>query len=123
MEALGFEQIERFIIEGCLDSKIPKTPCYAMIHPKSFPFGYPVFVTPPVLVDVPTLVVRAPQRPSIWRTPSRTFFSYSERRSRHILAASTLAGLSSLGSASMLMTEMRIFSTDWMGLQRSEACS
>ena len=56
-------------------------------------------------------------------TPSRTLFSYSDLRSRHILAASTLAGLSSLGSASMLMTEMRIFSTDWIGDQRSEACS
>lgn len=57
------------------------------------------------------------------RTLSRTLFSYSGLLSLHILAASTLAGLSSLGSASMLMTEMRIFSTDWMGDHRSEACS
>ena len=62
-------------------------------------------------------------RPNMRRTLSLTLASYSGRRSRHILAASTLAGLSSLGSASMLMTEIRIFSTDWMGLQRSEACS
>jgi hypothetical protein len=61
--------------------------------------------------------------PSMRRTPSWTLRSYSSLRSRHILAASTLAGLSSLGSASMLMTLMRIFSTDWMGDQRSEACS
>lgn len=63
------------------------------------------------------------QSPNIRRTPSRTFCSYSSRLSRHIFAASTLAGLSSLGSASMLMTEMRIFSTDWMGDHRSDACS
>ena len=56
-------------------------------------------------------------------TLSRTLFSYSGRLSLHILAASTLAGLSSLGSASMLITEIRIFSTDWMGDQRSDACS
>ena len=34
--------------------------------------------------------------------------------------ASMLAPLSSLGSASMLTTDSRIFSTDWTGLQRSE---
>lgn len=56
-------------------------------------------------------------------TLSLTFLSYSSLRSRHILAASTLAGLSSLGSASRFMTDNRIFSTDWMGDHRSEACS
>ena len=49
--------------------------------------------------------------PNPLRTSSRTFFSYSGLRSRHIFAASTFAGLSSFGSASMLITEMRIFST------------
>lgn len=70
-------------------------------------------------------ILRAALRynPKLFRTPSLTLRSYSGRRSRHILAASTLAGLSSLGSASMLMTLMRIFSTDWMGDHRSEACS
>lgn len=63
------------------------------------------------------------QRPSILLTPSRTFCSYSSLRSRHIFAASTFAGLSSLGSASMLMTDMRIFSTLCMGDHRSDACS
>lgn len=62
-------------------------------------------------------------RPNILLTPSRTFSSYSPLLSRHILAASTLAGLSSLGSASILMTEIRIFSTDWIGDHRSDACS
>ena len=62
-------------------------------------------------------------KPSMRLTPSLTFFSYSALWSRHMTAASTLAGLSPLGSASMLITEISIFSTDWMGLQRSEACS
>ena len=61
--------------------------------------------------------------PKLLLTPSLTVFSNSALRSRHILAASMLAGLSSLGSASMLMTLMRIFSTLWIGLQRSEAFS
>ncbi|KAJ8605729.1 hypothetical protein MRB53_041370 [Persea americana] len=55
------------------------------------------------------------QRPRTLRTLRRTSFSYSSRFSRHILAASTFAGLSSLGSASMLMTLIKIFSTLWMG--------
>lgn len=62
-------------------------------------------------------------RPRLFLTSSLTFFSYSSLRSRHILAASTLAGLSSFGSASILMTEIRIFSTLWIGDQRSDACS
>ena len=69
------------------------------------------------------MYVKQNQSPNMRFTPSFTRFSYSPLRSRHILAASTLAGLSSLGSASMLMTEMRIFSTDWMGDHRSDACS
>lgn len=62
-------------------------------------------------------------KPSDCLTLSLTLLSYSWRWSRHILAASTLAGLSSFGSASRFMTDSRIFSTDWMGDQRSEACS
>lgn len=69
------------------------------------------------------LQFKSAHRPKPFFTSSRTFCSYSGRRSRHIFAASTFAGLSSLGSASMLMTDRRIFSTLWMGDQRSEACS
>lgn len=61
--------------------------------------------------------------PKLLLTPSLTVFSNSPLLSLHILAASMLAGLSSLGSASMLITLMRIFSTLCMGLQRSEAFS
>jgi hypothetical protein len=61
--------------------------------------------------------------PSDCLTLSLTLLSYSSRWLRHILAASTLAGLSSLGSARRFITESRIFSTDWMGDQRSDACS
>ena len=39
------------------------------------------------------------------------------------MAASTLAGDSSLGSASMEMTETRIVSTVWIGSHRSDAFS
>lgn len=45
------------------------------------------------------------------------------RSSRHILDASTLAPLSSLGSASMLTTDRRIFSTLCTGLHRSALLS
>ncbi len=41
------------------------------------------------------------------------------RSSLYILAASTLAGLSTLGSASMLITERRMLWTLCTGLQRS----
>lgn len=50
--------------------------------------------------------------PSDLLTLSRTLLSKSCRLSRHILAASTFAGLSSLGSASIDMTDISIFSTD-----------
>ena len=42
------------------------------------------------------------------------------RSSRHIFAASTLAPDSTLGSASIEITDNNIFSTDCTGLQRSE---
>lgn len=65
----------------------------------------------------------SPYNPKPFLTLSFTILSYSPLFSLHIRAASTFAGLSSFGSASMLMTEMRIFSTLWMGLHRSDACS
>lgn len=49
--------------------------------------------------------------PKLRLTSALTLFTNSSLRSRHILAASTFAGLSSFGSAIILMTEMRIFST------------
>ncbi len=61
--------------------------------------------------------------PRLRLTSARTLFSNSGRRSLHIRAASTFAGLSSFGSAIILMTEIKIFSTLCIGLQRSEACS
>ena len=62
-------------------------------------------------------------RPSDRLTPSRTLFSNSGRRSLHIFAASTFAGLSSFGSANIDMTDIRIFSTLCMGDHLSEALS
>lgn len=43
--------------------------------------------------------------------------------SLYIFAASTLAGLSTLGSANMDITESKTFSTLWTGLHRSELFS
>lgn len=73
----------------------------------------------PHAITQPSLI----HNPNPLRTFSLTRPSYSPRFSRHMRAASTFAGLSSFGSASMLMTEMRIFSTLWIGLHRSDACS
>jgi hypothetical protein len=53
----------------------------------------------------------SPQSPKLFRTLRFTTPSYSSRFSLHILAASTFAGLSSFGSASILITLIRIFST------------
>lgn len=64
-----------------------------------------------------------PYSPSPLLTPALTTLSYSLLLSRHMRAASTFAGLSSFGSASMLITLMRIFSTLWIGLHRSDAFS
>lgn len=61
--------------------------------------------------------------PKLFLTSALTLLSNSDLLSLHILAASTFAGLSSFGSAIMLMTLIKIFSTLWIGLQRSEACS
>lgn len=56
-------------------------------------------------------LVKTYHSPSPLLTSSLTFFSYSSLLSLHIFAASTLAGLSSFGSASILITEIKIFST------------
>lgn len=61
--------------------------------------------------------------PNPFLTFCLTIFSYSSLFSLHIRAASTFAGLSSLGSANMLMTLINIFSTDCIGLHRSSAFS
>ncbi len=61
--------------------------------------------------------------PKLLLTPSLTLLSYPPRSSLHIFAASTFAGLSSFGSASILITLIKIFSTLWIGLHRSDACS
>jgi hypothetical protein len=52
-----------------------------------------------------------PQSPKLFRTLRFTTPSYSSRFSRHMRAASTFAGLSSFGSANILITLIRIFST------------
>lgn len=57
------------------------------------------------------------------RTHLATFLLNSGKFSRHSLAASTLAGLWSFGSASIEMTEIMIVSTVWMGNHRSQAFS
>ena len=57
------------------------------------------------------------------RTTSRTRFLKAALSLRHMTAASTLAGLSSLGSESMEMTDTMIDSTPKMGRQRSMAVS
>lgn len=62
-------------------------------------------------------------KPKPLLTPSLTTFSNSSLRSRHIIAASTFAGLSSFGSANILITLIRIISVDWIGLHRSLALS
>jgi hypothetical protein len=49
--------------------------------------------------------------PKLFLTSALTLFSKSGLLSLHILAASTFAGLSSFGSAIMLMTLIKIFST------------
>jgi hypothetical protein len=62
-------------------------------------------------------------RPNPLLTSRFTVFSYSPLLSLHIFAASTFAGLSSFGSASILITLISIFSTLCIGLHRSDACS
>ena len=50
-------------------------------------------------------------KPKLFLTSALTLLSNSDLLSLHILAASTFAGLSSFGSAIMLMTLIKIFST------------
>jgi len=64
-----------------------------------------------------------PHNPRLLLTLSLTLRSNCARRSLHIFAASTFAGLSSFGSASIDMTDIRIFSTLCMGDHRSDALS
>jgi hypothetical protein len=52
-----------------------------------------------------------PYNPKLFLTSALTLASKSGLLSLHILAASTFAGLSSFGSAIMLITLIRIFST------------
>ena len=61
--------------------------------------------------------------PKLRLTPSLTLLSNSALLSLHIFAASTFAGLSSFGSASILITLIRIFSTLCIGLHLSDAFS
>ena len=61
--------------------------------------------------------------PKLFLTSLRTLSSNSALLSLHIFAASTFAGLSSFGSASMLITEIKIFSTDCIGDHLSDASS
>lgn len=57
------------------------------------------------------LFIIAAYNPKLFLTSALTLLSNSDLLSLHILAASTLAGLSSFGSAIMLMTLIKIFST------------
>jgi hypothetical protein len=74
-------------------------------------------------IPTPTACILRPHNPKLFLTLSLTILSYSARLSLHMRAASTFAGDSSFGSANMLITLMRIFSTLWIGDHRSEACS
>ena len=57
------------------------------------------------------LSIIAAYNPKLFLTSALTLLSNSDLLSLHILAASTFAGLSSFGSAIMLMTLIKIFST------------
>jgi hypothetical protein len=61
--------------------------------------------------------------PSVFRTLRFAISSNFSRFSRNIFAASTFAGLASLGSASKDTTESKIFSILCTGLQRSALVS
>lgn len=63
------------------------------------------------LTRAPMLFNTTAHNPKLFLTSALTRLSNSDLLSLHILAASTLAGLSSLGSAIMLMTLIKIFST------------
>lgn len=64
-----------------------------------------------------------PIKSSFNESISYTLQPYRVAGNFELTAASTFAGLSSLGSASILMTEMRMVSTVCTGSQRSEAFS
>lgn len=65
----------------------------------------------------------APHSPRDFCTSCRATRWNCSRSSRHILDASTFAPLSSLGSANILTTDSRIFSTLCTGLHRSALLS
>ena len=71
----------------------------------------PSFKTTHSLIRTPKLFFIAAHNPKLFLTSALTLLSNSDLLSLHILAASTLAGLSSFGSAIMLMTLIKIFST------------
>jgi len=73
----------------------------------------PSFITTRVLTRTSQLFLSiiTAYNPKLFLTSALTLLSNSDLLSLHILAASTLAGLSSFGSAIMLMTLIKIFST------------
>lgn len=84
---------------------------------------YPLPSKTSLTPDCPILRNLCYHKPRLFLTFCLTTFSYSSLLFLHIFAASIFAGLSSFGSASMLITLMRIFSTLCIGDQRSDACS
>jgi hypothetical protein len=102
--------------------KVSQNAQHQYMHvPQSFPFrSLPLF---PFHCHPLFTFILSLQSPSILRHPSLTRLSYSGLCSLHIFAASTFAGLSSFGSANILITLINIFSTLCIGDQRSDACS
>lgn len=74
-------------------------------------------------LPAPHISAPSAHNPKLFLTFPLTTLSYSSLLPRHILAASIFAGLSSFGSASILITLISIFSTLWIGDHRSDACS
>ena len=106
--------------------------CISILHPPGDDkYGYeksserwsPVQSVEKILMSVISMLAE-PNADSPANVDARTFSSAMcaklSRSSRHILAASTFAGESALGSASIEITLMRIFSTDCTGLHRSD---
>lgn len=116
--------------EACLDRERWGTDAVAL---QALPFSYQrrLSLSPSVpekqhweLLGGPSAYTRAqPQSPRDFCTICLAILQNCSRSSRHILEASTLAPLSSLGSASMLTTDRRIFSTLCTGLHRSALLS
>ena len=98
------------VLENSIRSKL----CIQTPNPTSHP-GIISAMVPTTAFKVPgPSIIHSPllnQSPNILLHPSLTLFSYSSLCSLHIFAASTFAGLSSFGSANMLITLINIFST------------